>query len=325
MPPSLSIAGVRELRSPLTPEQLRPLEADCRRVQFSEPLTEMERRRVATLLREYPSVGLRVYSGTSRKFDTTYTTLGFLEQFGQVRRVSLDIREVDDFSGLRFLHPDLEELQLGETSKRISLRPLERFGDLRDLYLHGHDKDFEVVSDLRRVRRLSLRSITLPDLGTLRGLGELEELELKLGGTRDLRLLPEVGRLRYFEAWLVRGLADLEPLAGVRSLRSLFLEALKQVKALPSLAPLTELTHVHLQNMKGLYDLAPVAAAPALTDLILVQMGHLDPEALRPFVGHPTLRAASIGLSERKAATVDALLPLPPVDSGAHRYGVRFW
>jgi hypothetical protein len=181
---------------------------------------------VATLLSEYPSVALRVYSGTSRKLDATYTTLGFLEQFSQVRRVSLDIRELDDFSGLRFLRPDLEELQLGETSKRLSLRPLERFGDLRDLYLHGHDKDFEVVGDLRRVRRLSLRSITLPDLGTLRGLGELEELELKLGGTRDLRLLPEVGRLRYFEAWLVRGLADLEPLAGVRSLRSLFLEAL---------------------------------------------------------------------------------------------------
>lgn len=280
---------------------------------------------MATLLSEYPSVGLRVYSGASRKFDSTYTTLRFLEQFGEVRRVSLDIRELDDFSGLRFLRADLEELQLGQTSKRLSLRPLERFGALRDLNLHGHAKDFEVVGDLRTVRRLSLRSITLPDLRALRGLAELEELELKLGGTRDLRLLPELGRLRYFEAWLVRGLANLEPLAGVRSLRSLFLQSLKQVKALPSLAALTELAHIHLQDLKGLNDLAPVAEAPALRDLVLVQMGHLDPEALRPFVGHPTLRAASIGLSERKAAAVDALLSLPPVDSGAHRYGVRFW
>jgi len=239
--------------------------------------------------------------------------------------VSLDIYELEALSGLRFLRPDLEQLQLGQTKKRLSLRPLEHFGALRELYLHGHDKDFQVVSDLRRLRCLSLRSITLPDLGTLRGLAELEELELKLGGTRDLRLLPELERLRYFEAWLVRGLADLEPLAGTRALRSLFLQSLKQVKALPSLAPLTELTRIRLQDLKGLNDLAPVAAAPALRELVVVQMGHLAPEAFRPFVGHPTLRAASIGLSERKAAAVDALLPLPPVDSGAHRYGVRFW
>jgi internalin A len=285
----------------------------------------MELRRVAAFLSDYPNVRLRVYSGTSRKFDSTYTTLGFLEYFSEVRRVWLDIFELEDLSGLRFLRPDLEQLGLGQTTKRLSLRPLEHFGALRDLYLCGHSKEFQVIGELRSLRRLSLRSITLPDLSALRELTELEEFELKLGATRDLRLLPEIGRLRYFEAWQVRGLANLEPLAGVRSLRSLFLESLKNVTALPSLAPLTELTRIHLQNLKGLHDLVPVAAAPTLKDLVVVQMGHLEPEAFRPFVGHPTLRAASIGLSEQKAATVDALLRLPLVNYRTLLHGTRFW
>src|SRR5215213_9685898 len=106
MHPWLTIPGIRELHSPLTSEQLRPLEPDCRTVQFSEPLSVMELRRVAVLLSEYPSVSLRVYSGISPGFDLPYTTLDFLEHFSEVRRVSLDIHGLKDFSGLGFLRPD---------------------------------------------------------------------------------------------------------------------------------------------------------------------------------------------------------------------------
>ena len=63
--------------------------------------------------------------------------------------------------------------------------------------------------------------------------------------------------------------------------------------------------------MKGLRDLTPVAAAPALEELMAIDMGHLTPEAFRPFVGHPTLRAVRIGLgSKRKNAAAQHLLPL---------------
>lgn len=82
------------------------------------------------------------------------------------------------------------------------------------------------------------------------------------------------------------------------------------------LTPLSELRRVHLETMKGLSDLSSVAAAPVLEELLVLDMGHLHPEAFQPFVGHPRLRAATIGLgSTRKNAAVKHLLPLPEVAS----------
>jgi hypothetical protein len=161
---------------------------------------------------------------------------------------------------------------------------------------------------------LTLRSITLPDLALLLPMCDLLSLDLKLGGTKNLDLLPEVGQLRYLELWMVRGLSDLSAIAQVQTLQFLFLQALKQVTELPSLAALSELRRVHLETMKGLNDLSPVAHAPQLLELEAVDMRHLRPEAFAPFVGHPTLRFSTIGLgSLRKNEAVSALLGLPRV------------
>jgi internalin A len=298
--------SIRQLSSPLTSTQLQPLDERCRVVQFDQSLTTSELRRVAALLDEYPSVALRVYG------HRTYADLEFLELFGHVRNVQIDIYELQDSRGLRFLRPDLAFFGFGATRKRHSLASLERLTHVVDLWLEGHTKDFEVVGSLRTLRRLSLRSIRLPDLSPLRPLHQLQSLELKLGGTKDIRELPNIGRLLRFEAWLVRGLTDLDAIASVGSLRTLFLQSLSRVTSLPSFAPLRDLTRVHLEGMKGITDLAPVAAAPALRELLLVDMRHLQIQALRPFVAHRTLRSASIGLgSTRKNAEAEALLGLP--------------
>jgi internalin A len=164
---------------------------------------------------------------------------------------------------------------------------------------------------------LSLRAITLPNLRLLTPLKDLEILELKLGGTRDLRDLPQIGRLRYFETFLVRGLSDLGPVTDLPSLEYLFLQAQRQVISLPSFERTGALRRVHLQTMRGLRDLAPLARAPALETLVASDMAHLLPEHFRPFVGHPTLREAAVGLgSKKKNHAIHALLGLP-APSGA--------
>jgi hypothetical protein len=184
---------------------------------------------------------------------------------------------------------------------------------VEDLWLEGHTRDLDVVSELRTLRRLSLRSIRLSGLAMFRSLRQLESLELKLGSTADLRDLPGVGRLRRFEAWLVRGLADVEAVASVSSLQTLVLQALKRVTALPKLSCLAALRRVHIETMKSLTDLSPVAAAPSLEELLVLDMRHLQPEALAPFVGHSSLRRLTVGLgSMRKNNAVRQLLPLPP-------------
>jgi hypothetical protein len=73
----------------------------------------------------------------------------------------------------------------------------------------GQSKNLDVVSGLTLLEELTLRSITLPDLSLLLPLPRLLSLELKLGGAKDLSLLPRIGQLRYLELWLVKGLSDL--------------------------------------------------------------------------------------------------------------------
>src|SRR5262249_53654652 len=103
---------------------------------------------------------------------------------------------------------------------------------------------------------------------------------------------------------------------GVRTLEYLFLQALRNVQTLPSLARLPSLRRLHLETMKGLTDLRSVAEAPALEELLTIDMRQLAPEAFRPFVGHPSLRRLTVGLgSLRKNKVVTDLMRLPPADS----------
>jgi hypothetical protein len=300
---------VRELRAPLTREQLRPLDPRCHTVQIGSRLSPSEIRQAAAFVNGYPHVTFRIYG------HHTVEDLELLELFPDVRRFRIEVWTLDNFDGLRHLDPRLEELGIGATkTKRFSLRALERFHSLLSLRLEGQRKDFEALGALTGLRALSLRSVTLPDVRALLPLSQLRSLEIKLGGTTDLRLIPQIGAVGYLELWMVKGLADLSWLEEMRSLRYLFLQTLKHVVELPSFAQLLSLERVHVETMRGLADLSPIAAAPSLRELVLIDMPHVPVAGLQPFKGHPTLRAATIGLgSVRRNEEARTLLGLPAV------------
>ncbi|MEH0933522.1 hypothetical protein [Micromonospora sp. CPCC 205558] len=301
---------IREVGSPLTEEMLRPLDPRCEVVQFGHPLSDADFQTLADWLRDYPAVTLRAFA------DGTGADLDFLRFFPTLRAFHADFsyRTLVSLDGLNHLPADLTYLGLGQTKKRLSLAPLARFTELQRLYLEGQSKDIEVIGHLRTITSLTLRSITLPNLSLLVPLTRLRALDLKLGGTRDLALLPEVGALQYLELWMVRGLHDLTPIADIPTLEYLFLQALKQVAALPSFGNCTHLTRVHLETMNGLSDLTPLLTAPALTQLTIADMPQLQPADVAVLAAHPTLQQLSAGLgSRRKNDEVARLLPLPPV------------
>ena len=64
---------------------------------------------------------------------------------------------------------------------------------------------------------------------------------------------------------------------------------MRNVKSLPSLARLVRLDNVELDTMKGLTDLSPIAAAPALRRLSVIAMPQLKAESFRCFIGHSRL------------------------------------
>ena len=286
---------IRQIESPVTRSLLRPLTTE-RVVQFRTPLTDREYGRVGRLLTGHSDVALRAYG-------VHITDLEFLAHFPHVRRFQADyLSKLESLDGLRHLPEDLESLTLGEakTARQFSLRILERFTELRELYVERHTKDIEVIGALTRLEDLTLRSITLPDLAILLPLTRLRSLELKLGGTKNLSLLPEIGRLRYLELWQVRGLSDISPVADLPHLQYLFLQSLRQVTQLPVMTGLPALRRVVLDTMKGITDLRPLAGAPALEQLLLLAMRQVTLEDLQCLAGHLTLREAVFGLGSMK-------------------------
>ena len=303
---------LRDVKSPLTDDQLSPLDPRCNFVQFAGPLTDSDHARLARFLAAYPDITLRIYSQSSNALPN----LSFLRHYPFLSRFQVDAHHLESTDGIEHLPSTLVFFGFGQTrSKNISLEFLLGFPRLKELYLERHTKNLNVVSNLSNLERLTLRSITLPDLALLLPLGQLWSLDIKLGGTKDLRLLPKVGALKYLELWMIKGLEDLRAIAEVITLQNLFLEALKNVTSLPSFQNLRQLKRVTLDTMKGISDLSPIADAPALEELLIFGANHLRPDDLRPFVEHPTLKAASIGLgSIRKDEQAQQVLGLPKCD-----------
>ena len=306
----------RTLKTPLDEDMLAPLSSQCECLQFAEPLRPQEYERVAEFLQDYPNIKLRAFH-----YDA-FQDLSFLRHFQSVRRFQIDCWELRSLQGIEYLPDNLECFSLGQTRTRaISLRPLGRFASLRELYLEGQTKNFDVVSQLRTLEKLTLRSITLPTLEPLTPLKNLWWLAIKLGGTKDLSLLPRIGRLKYLELWLIRGLADIRPIADLEHLQYLFLQALRNVERLPPLGRLTKLRLVYLETMRGLRDLSPLLGAPRLEELMVVAAEHMQPDDFRCLVAHPTLRHITAGLgSDRKNRAVKELFPPPRFTEAPRRF-----
>jgi hypothetical protein len=296
------------LRTPVTDDQLNEPPGPNLRLIFRDALTAADLDRVVAYAAGYASVAVCIARGMR--------DLSVLRRLPPVTRFVLRDHDFDAFDQFEHLPDDLGELILDQTrSRRLSLGVLRRFKSLHTLHVERHARDIEAIGELPALRELTLRSITLPDLSVLRPLAHLQSLDLKLGGTKDLRLLAQIGKLRYFEAWQVKGLADLEPVAHLPHLQRLRLESLVQVRALPSFAGLGKLRRAEIISLKNVSDLAPVAAAPALEQLHAADLGAREPEAFAIFRGHPTLRAALIGTgSKAKNRAIEQLLGLPNID-----------
>jgi hypothetical protein len=288
-----------------------------RRVQFRQRLTDERFRHLASLLEGRPEISLRAYLGDD------ITDLEFLRFFPGLGSFQVDAiwRGLSSLDGLRYVSATLDSLAIGRTKRPLSLAVLRQLTVLRSLYVEGQHRDLGVLGDLHSLENLTLRSITLPDLAQLTGLERLRSVALKLGGTTGIDLLPRIPNLEEIDIWRVRGLSNVEPLGSVEGLRVLALQALPQVRNLPDLSRLDRLTTVSLHTMKGITDLSPLAAAPRLEKLVLIAMPHLSPEALRPLVGHPTLRRGlwNIG-SMRKTYEAHDILPVAP-----EPYGYADW
>jgi hypothetical protein len=308
----VTVERSRQVASPLTAEQLADFEDDLDAIWFNTPLSDEEHDILAAWLERHPRVALWA-RGTYR--DRVAADLEFLSHYPRLTGLRLEGFVDLAVLGELELRDTLADLSLtdprGASVRSYRIAPLTGFRHLRRLSVEGPLRDGERLGELTGLTSLTARSVTLADLEPLTTLSSLRRLVIKLGGTRDLHLLPRVGRLEKVELWMIRGLSDVDAIAEIPTLRQLFLQSLRNVTQLPSFAASPGLKRVVLQTMKGITDLRPLAQAPNLEELALTDMPHLGPDDLRPFLDHPKLRDGSWGFgSERKNVEAWDLLPL---------------
>lgn len=209
-----------------------------------------------------------------------------------------------------------------ETSAKLSLTFINNLSNLEELYLESNKKDFNKLTPLENLKDLTIRGLTFKSLKPVyRVAPDIEHLDIKLGGTSDLSILPQFTKLKYLELWRIRGLNDISFLSHCCSLQHIFLEALPQITEMPDLSKLIKLRRLHLKTMKGLIDLSAINTAPILEDLIVENVTHMDVEHFLPIKQNHTLKTLGLGLgSEKKRIAITDLAGLPNTSDTPFEY-----
>ncbi|MEN8241351.1 MAG: hypothetical protein ABFS17_05480 [Chloroflexota bacterium] len=311
-----------QFREKLTKREIQALISNkaLKVLQCSEPV----KTRTWKLLNEQffpkrPEVQLRVYGWYAQVCDLSFVTMltnvrnfsadslmhaqgvEHLSAMEKLESLGVGIFHLEGFDFLNQVPSRLKKLYLGETkSKKPDLSPLNRFHLLEEIYLVGQQKNIEVLSQLLKLKDVTLRSISTPEINYLRPLAKMWSLDIKLGGIKNLNGIEGMENIKYLELWQIRGLANIEVISTLTGLQHLFLQSLRQVERLPDLTKLKKLQRITMENMKGLIDIGALEAAPALEELIHTSAGNLQPEDYLPLFKNPNLKSAGVWFGSDK-------------------------
>lgn len=293
---------------------------DIKVLQMAEPVEEETLERLNdTFFTQRPDVEFRVYG-----FYSTPCDLKFLSLMTNVQNLSADcldeasgiesivalpnlkglgigIWSLEDLGFLSDVSDEIESLFIGATkSKKPNLAPLSRFKKLKSIYLEGQRKNIDTLSALGNLEKVTLRSITVPDLDFLVPLEKMWSLDIKLGGTKNLAAIEGMMRLKYLELWQIMGLSDISIISTLTGLQHLFLQSLSRVASLPDFRNLAKLRKINLVTMKGLKDVSSLKDAPVLTDYQHTAASNLRPDDFRPLLENDSVKNIAIGFGSEK-------------------------
>lgn len=289
-------------------------------IQFCSALNEIEFEYLEEFLfSKRHDVSLRVYGHYSEKCD-----LNFLKIISSVQKFSADclrsvkgfenilelknietlgigIWDLENFDILQDLNPNLKKLYLHQTkSKKPKINFIGRFENLECLYLENQSKGIEDINALKKLKDLTLRSITTENLDYLIGLNELWSVDIKLGGIKNFKALENLKNLKYLELWQIRNLSDLSFISNLLQLQNLFIQSLPNVIELPNLEKLVSLKRIYLENLKGLENLDSLQYAKSLKEFLYVSASNIDIENLIPALDNLNLGFISCGFGNLK-------------------------
>ncbi|HZG24305.1 MAG TPA: hypothetical protein VEZ17_06990, partial [Chitinophagaceae bacterium] len=269
--------GRFEIRDRLTEEEVEQLlsNKELGVIQFSKPLETFTFELLNDLLFAIrDDIELRVYGAYGWKCDLSFLSalpnvtcftvdcisdevyhLDAIIQLKKLKSLHIGISSLDSFDILCHIPDTLEFIMLEQTqSQKPDLAVLERFTQLKKIYIEGHTKNIDVIGKLNQLEEVTLRSLTTKQVEFLTPLKKMWSLDIKLGGLNNFEAIEGMENIKYLELWQVRGLNDLSFISTLTGLQYLFLQSLRNLETLPALNDLSRLRKIHLDTMKGLKD-----------------------------------------------------------------------
>ena len=167
-----------------------------------------------------------------------------------------------NYEFIKYLSDDLEDLLITADTMGPGIvfdcAWLLKYVNLKSLWLGKKaKKNLELLSQLPKLKELSLRGIKITDFSFLHKMN-LEKLALLWNSNNDLHELAKLKNLHEIELWRINKLDDISFIEDMTNLEIIRLEDLKHVTSLPDLNKLTKLKKIVLNgtgiDMKSLPD-----------------------------------------------------------------------
>jgi hypothetical protein len=169
-----------------------------------------------TLLPSRQNICLRLVINGHGAFDN----LDFLSKLPNLKNLTADLFKNDEIEKIN-KYLKLDTLAIG--THRVSLKPIIKQTFLKNLFVFDKPKDIEIIRQMPWLENLTFSMQTLKSLDFLIPLSNLRELHFKLGGTKNLNELPNIGKIEKLSFMWVRQLMieNLLPITEMKYLQEL--------------------------------------------------------------------------------------------------------
>ena len=166
----------------------------------------------------------------------------------RLKQFYIDCFDLRNYEFIKYLSDDLEELIIIADTMGpgvvFDCAWLLKYVNLKSLWLGKKaKKNLELLSQLPKLKELSLRGIKITDFSFLQKMN-LEKLALLWNSNNDLHELAKLKNLREIELWRINKLDDISFIKDMTSLEIIRLQNLKHITSLPDLSKLTKLKKI---------------------------------------------------------------------------------
>lgn len=260
----------------------------------------------------FPETGFRLYSYSKKSLD-----LSFLKYLSNLEKLSIDYTEntdnisslsylknlkslrlniylLDNFSFITELSDKLEQFSLETKKNSFDISLLNRFKQLKILYLSGCKKNIESVENLPLLESLLLKGITLKSAAFLNNIKALKSLKIHWGNTENFSDLYGNTSINALQIFRITKFTDIKLLANLPNLIAAELSCLRHIDHIPDLSAHGNLKHILFDDMKSLNDLSQLEYVKNLESVSFSCCpSKFEPENILPVLRNKSIKQCS--------------------------------